>query len=263
MNTPAPSRTNAWIHCVSPRPSARMRLFCLPYAGGGASIFRGWDRDLPPDVELCPVQLPGREYRLRETPFTNVDTLVQVLIRVLYPYLDKPFALFGHSMGALIGHALIQQLQSQLKTTPALFFAAGRRAPHRSETVNPPLHSLSRDEFLLALRHRYQGIPEVLLQDKEFMYALEPMLRADFTMIETYGPKLEPRLECPVITLGGTDDPHTDMPTLQAWRETTNKEFQLCMIAAGHFFLNEKRQETLAIIGRHLAPIIASTETAS
>lgn len=263
MNTSSPTRSNAWIHCLSPRPSARLRLFCLPYAGGGASIFRGWDRDLPPEVELCPVQLPGREYRLRETPFNNMDTLVQVLMGVLYPYLDKPFALFGHSMGALIGHAFIQQLQSRLNITPALFIASGRRAPHCAEPPKNPLHLLERDQFLVALRQRYQGIPEALFQDKEFMYAIEPMVRADFTMIETYQAKREPLLNCPVLTLGGTDDPHTDMPTLQAWREITNKDFDLCMIAAGHFFLNEKRQETLAIIGRYLAPVIYSTERAT
>src|SRR5881398_82569 len=94
--------SSSWIDYLKPNPRANVRLFCFPYAGGGASIFRTWANDVPTGVEVCPVQLPGRESRLIEQPFTRLSPLVQALAQAISPYLDVPFAFFGHSMGALI-----------------------------------------------------------------------------------------------------------------------------------------------------------------
>src|SRR6185295_11175567 len=91
-------------------PNARLRLFCFPYAGGGASAYRGWATALPSDLEVCPVQLPGRESRLREAPFTRPEPLIQTLADVLEPHLDLPFVLFGHSMGGMISFELSREL---------------------------------------------------------------------------------------------------------------------------------------------------------
>jgi len=89
---------DSWIACSKPNPQARLRLFCFPYAGSGASIFRIWSDGLPADVEVCPVQFPGRGTRLMETPFTQLSPLVQAIAQGLVPLLDKPFAFFGHSL---------------------------------------------------------------------------------------------------------------------------------------------------------------------
>src|SRR5450759_4546174 len=107
----------SWIACRKPNPQARLRLFCFPYAGTGASIFRTWSDGLPAEVEVCPVEFPGRGTRLMETPFTQLSPLVQALAQALVPLMDKPFAFFGHSLGALVGFELARQLRSCLLYT--------------------------------------------------------------------------------------------------------------------------------------------------
>src|SRR6266508_329155 len=107
MATPSPA---AWISCPRPNPRAAMRLFCLPYAGGGPQTYYKWSPALPTAVEVCPIQLPGRANRLAERPFTSLPHLVQALAGALRPQLDKPFALFGHSLGALLGFELARQV---------------------------------------------------------------------------------------------------------------------------------------------------------
>ena len=104
------TNTNSWVTCPKPRAQARLRLFCFPYAGGGTSIFRTWLDDLPPSIQICSVQLPGRESRLREPCFTRLEPLVQALVQAFPPYLDMPYAFFGHSLGALIGFELAREI---------------------------------------------------------------------------------------------------------------------------------------------------------
>src|ERR1039458_7197841 len=102
-----------WISCRRPGPEARLRLFCFPYAGAGALIFRTWSDGLPADVEVCPVQLPGRGTRLMERPFTQLSLLIEALAQALVPFLDKPFAFFGHSLGALVSFELARRIRRQ------------------------------------------------------------------------------------------------------------------------------------------------------
>ncbi len=102
---------NNWVACAKPNPQAKLRLFCFHYAGGGASVFRGWRDSLPQSVEVCAIELPGRGMRLRESPFTQLEPLVQHLASTLLPYLDKPFAFFGHSMGGLVSFELTRLLR--------------------------------------------------------------------------------------------------------------------------------------------------------
>ena len=123
------STFNSWIFGVRPNTQARLRLFCFPHAGGGASFFRSWIGTLPPDIEVCPVQLPGRENRLKERPFNQYTLLIQALAQALRPYLTVPFAFFGHSMGALVSFGLARQLRQQNEPLPVHLFASAYRAP--------------------------------------------------------------------------------------------------------------------------------------
>ena len=109
----ATAKTDPWIRCAKPNPAARLRLFCLPYAGGGASLFRDWGQALPDSVEVCAIQLPGREDRIAETPFRQVEDLLPVLLEKLRPYLDRPIAFFGHSMGAFLSYELARALTEE------------------------------------------------------------------------------------------------------------------------------------------------------
>ncbi len=177
--------TNTWLRINQPRPQARLRLFCFPYAGGAASLYRTWPQHLPPTIELCAVQLPGRENRIRESPYTNLVDLVAALLPNLLPVLDKPFALFGHSMGALIAYEVARQLQ-QHRQIPTHLLVSGRRAPVLPEPEALP-HTLPSDEaFLRELHRRYHNIPTVLFEETELRALFVPLLRADLTLVETY-----------------------------------------------------------------------------
>lgn len=245
------SHTTAWLRISQPNPNARLRLFCLPYAGGAASIYRTWHQHLPTDVEVCAVQLPGRENRLEERPFTHLRKLVRTLIPNLLPYLDKPFALFGHSMGALIAYELAQQLQMH-GCTPTHLLVSGRRAPMLPEP-EPLLHTLPSDEaFLRELQRRYHNIPAVMFVDAELQSLFAPLLRADLMLVETYQDAPRPALPCPLVALGGADDPRTRLAELQAWRALTQADFALHHFPGGHFYLNEQVQPLLATIDSYL-----------
>jgi medium-chain acyl-[acyl-carrier-protein] hydrolase len=226
-----------WIPFRKPDPQSRLRLFCFPYAGAGALIFHKWSDALRRDIEVCPIQLPGRGTRLTEPPFTKLPGLVEALARVLVPLLDKPFAFFGHSLGALIGFELARQIRRQHGLHPVrLFVSAGRapQIPHRA----PPIHTLPDNEFLAELR-RLNGTPRELLDHEELMEVMLPIVRADFALYETYLYSAEPPLTCPISAFGGLQDRKVSASDLEAWRSQTSASFSLRMFPGDHFFLKE------------------------
>ena len=231
------SDLDRWIPFRKPDPQTRLRLICLPYAGAGALIFRKWSDALPPDIEVCPIQLPGRGTRLTEPPFTMLSCLVEALARVLDPLLDKPFAFFGHSLGALIAFELARQIRRHHGVHPVRLFASAGRAPqipHRT----PPIHNLANKEFLAELR-RLNGTPRELLDHEELMEVMLPILRADFALYETYLYSNEPPLNCPISAFGGVQDRRVSASDLEAWRSQTSASFSLRMFPGDHFFLKE------------------------
>ncbi len=244
--------TNPWLQISNPRPQARRRLFCFPYAGGAASIYRTWHQYLPPEIELCAVQLPGRENRIKEAPFTNVTQLVQTLIPHLLPALDKPFALFGHSMGSLIAYELAQQLQIG-RHMPTHLIVSGRRAPILPDPA-PPLHTLPGDDaFLAGLQRRYNNLPALMLSDAAFRDLFTPLLRADMTLVETYTYTSRPPLTCPLLVLGGEEDANTSQAELRSWQSLTSADFAVQRFPGGHFYLNEQTQPLLSTLASYLA----------
>ena len=120
---------NRWVCAFAPQPTARLRLLCFPYAGGGTSIYRSWSAQLPPHIELCAVRLPGREGRFAEPPLRRMDRLLALLVNGVLPYLDRTVAFFGHSLGALVAFELARALRREGLPTPAHVFVSGRRAP--------------------------------------------------------------------------------------------------------------------------------------
>lgn len=249
------SITHNWIARIQPKPQAGLRLFCFPYAGGGTSTFQPWSRLLPPEIELCPVKLPGREGRLNETPYHQLQPLVETLVEVLQPFFDKPFAFFGHSLGALVSFELARQLRRQGLPAPSYLFVSGSNAPHWPDPT-PPLHQLPDAIFVDRLRHRYDGIPAAIWQDAELMQLFLPALRADFEMLETYVYLDESPLAIPVAIFGGQEDDQTTQAGLAAWREQAQQTFYLKMFSGGHFFLQNARmaliQTLIADLNRFL-----------
>lgn len=233
-----------------PGPRVRLRLFCLPYAGGGASVFRGWSAFAPPEIQLLPVHLPGRGNRFSERPLVRLDALVDQLADELGPFMDVPFALFGHSMGAMVAFELTRRLRELGRSLPESLLVAGRRAPHRPSDKRP-LHALPEPEFQKELRG-LDGTPEEILQHPELMEVFAPILRADFELCETYAYRAGEPLDVPISAFGGLEDPDVRRDDLQAWQEHTRGPFRLRMFPGGHFFLNGARQQLVHALSEDL-----------
>jgi medium-chain acyl-[acyl-carrier-protein] hydrolase len=250
------SSTNAWIACPKPNPTADLRLICFPYAGGGASAFSQWPKLLPPTVELWAVQLPGRETRLRERPYRQFPQLVEALAEALQPYLgDKPFALFGHSLGALICFETARFLCRQTAAQPVHLFVSGRRSPHLFDSA-PPLHSLPDTLFIQRVQQRYNGIPAIILQDQELLDLFLPILRADFELLESYCYADEPPLNCPISAFGGYQDSQATELEVAGWRNQTRQAFTLTMLPGDHFFVQTARLQLIQAIVNSLNPLL-------
>jgi medium-chain acyl-[acyl-carrier-protein] hydrolase len=239
-----------WLLCSRPKLEPTLRLLCFPYAGGGANIFRQWQNDLPPTVEVCAVQLPGREKRLPEPSFTDLSRLVQVAAEALLPYLDKPFALFGHSMGAAISFELARHLRHEAHLRPVHLFVSGRGAPQLPAT-DAPIYNLPEAEFLNELR-RLQGTPEEVLEHPELMELMLPILRADFELVQTYHYSAGLPLDCPITAFGGLQDEEVSRADLEAWREQTATDFSLHMLPGDHFFLHTAQSLLLRTLAQEL-----------
>ncbi|MBD2256625.1 thioesterase II family protein [Pseudanabaena sp. FACHB-2040] len=239
-----------WIKCFKPNPSASLRLFCFPYAGGGASVFRAWASQLPPNIEVCAIQLPGREDRIKEPLFTELRPLVQTLAPVLRPYCDIPFAFFGHSMGALISFELARYFRTLQQPAPVHLFVSGRSAPHLPDK-NPFRHTLPDQAFLQALRD-LNGMSLAVLNNPELLQMVLPILRADFSICETYTHQVEPPLDCSISALSGEDDLEATCDRMQSWNLQTTSTFSLTMLPGGHFFLQTNQALFLELLSREL-----------
>jgi medium-chain acyl-[acyl-carrier-protein] hydrolase len=234
-------------------------MFCFPYAGGGASIYRGWAGALPSDVEVCPVQLPGRESRLREQPFDRLAPLIAAAADALAPHFGRPFVFFGHSMGAMIGFELARELRRRGRPLPLHLFVAGRRAP-QLPAREEPIHDLPDEEFFDKLRE-LNGTPEEVLQHAELMRLLSPILRADFAVNETYEFTLEEPFDLGISAFGGLGDADITREDLTGWQDHTRGRFRLRMLPGDHFFLHSARDMILEATARDLAEL-ATTPTA-
>lgn len=219
--------------------STNLRLFCFPYAGGNSYIFRSWRDRLSQTVEICPIELPGRGIKMKSTPLDRIEPLVKEIALEIRPYLDKPFAFFGHSMGALISFELAHFIRRQYNLEPAHLFVSGRRAP-QTKDLRAPLHHLPEADFLEELR-QLNGTSEEILNNRELMSLLTPILRADFAVLETYVYVSQAKLNCPISVFGGLQDKEVSIEQLEAWQEQTNNTFCLKMFSGDHFFIDSSR----------------------
>ncbi|ARV58393.1 putative thioesterase [Nostocales cyanobacterium HT-58-2] len=241
---------HSWVTCPQPNPQAFLRLFCLPYAGGSSLIFRTWSNSLPTTVEVCPIELAGRGTQMKSAPFTRLEPLVQAIVPVLKPHLDKPFAFFGHSMGALLSFEIARQLRREYGIVPDQLFVSGRRAP-QIPNPKPPMHALPESKFKQELR-RLNGTPEAVLENAELMQLLVPILRADFAVLETYVYNTEPPLHCPITVFGGLQDQEASYEELQAWQKQTTAAFLIQMFPGNHFFLHSAQSLLLQYLSQEL-----------
>lgn len=218
-------------------------------------MYRPWADLLPADVELCAVQLPGRETRLRERPIHSLEAIVGEVLRHIVAYLDRPAVFFGHSMGALVAYEVARGLASSGAEGISALVVSGRRAPHLPDP-DPPIHGLGDAEFVDRLQHRYGGIPEEVRRHADVMALLLPGLRADVTALERYAHEPGIVLSCPVLAFGGRDDARVPSSDLAAWEHVTSGPSAMRLFRGGHFFVQTESAAVVEVVSMTLASVV-------
>lgn len=237
---PATASPSRWLWRPRLTPAPRLRLVCLSYAGGAASLWRPWFDQVPADVDLCPIQLPGREGRFAEPHAGEPETLLAELHEALAPWLDRPFVLLGYSMGALLAHALACRLRSAERAQLQRLVVAACGSPQHPSRIDPDRTDRA---TLLAYLRDLGGTPEAVFAHEELMALVLPMLIADFRLVARLrdraagGPEAAVRLDCPIVALGGHDDPHAGPDEVAGWAGWTTQACRQVSVPGGHFAL--------------------------
>ncbi|HEU4507289.1 MAG TPA: alpha/beta fold hydrolase [Pyrinomonadaceae bacterium] len=245
---------NPWLVRWQKDEVVRLRLFCFPYAGGSAWSFCSWQQDLPAGVEVCGIELPGRATRQSETPYARLSTLNEAMTEALLPCLDKPFALFGHSMGALIAFEFARYLRRKHRLVPRHLFVSGRRTPqipYRERRT----YDLSDEDFIQDLL--LDGPAEYAL-DPQLVRLLLPMMRADFEVVQTYVYEPGLPLLCPITVFGGLQDHSVSSEELHEWRHQTTGSYSVVMLPGDHFFIKTAQRELLRAMSQELDQLVKS-----
>jgi medium-chain acyl-[acyl-carrier-protein] hydrolase len=249
--------TNPWVIAARVVPRPRLRMFCFPHAGGGASMFRTWHEFLPDTIEVRGIQLPGRESRWKEPLVPDAERLLQAILPAMEPFLDTPCVLYGHSVGSLLAFEVAAEFRRHRLPPPLHLFVSGRRAPNLTSPF-PPIVDLSDDAFVAAIVRLYDGMPRVIQQDRELLQIFLPMLRGDIAIAESYRWRGEAALDCPISVFGGLDDRSLTIEELVAWRPLTRGEFRLELLPGDHFFPQNRRDGLLRSMMRDLGPILSA-----
>lgn len=222
------------------RENAKCRLFCFPYAGGSAAIYRMWNADFPESLELCAVEIPGR-IQLRTPPAETLPELVEAIFPDILELLDKPFAFFGHSFGSIIAYEVAKRLQRENKNLPVHLWVSSRRGPQVPLGIEPTYH-LEDSQFIDLIQHQYGAIPKAVLAEKELLKILLPILKADIKVNEIYLGELNPILSIPLTVFYGMQDHSVSRENLEKWCATTSAACELQSFAGGHFFIDTERR---------------------
>lgn len=238
----------SWIRRFHTAWDGAATLVCLPHAGGAATAFFPLSRALAPAVEVLAVQYPGRQDRRREQFVDDIGRLADLIVAELRPWSGRPLALFGHSMGAVVGYEVCRRLERS-GGRPLGLFASGRRAPSSDlvETVH-----LRDDAGLLAALTELSGTESAVFAEAELLEVILPALRSDYRAVETYRHGPGPELGCPITALVGESDPVTTVDQALAWTGHTTAGFRMEVFPGGHFYLNAETERVAKMIQRDL-----------
>ena len=225
----------------------QLTLLCLPYSGASAMVYSRWRRKLPEWIKLQPVELPGRGARYGEPLHTDMRRLALQLAHEIKATLKAPYALFGHSMGALLACEMAHAFRSLGCPEPVALFASGTAAPTMRADYDRGFAQPRTDAELIDQLRALNGTSEEVLANKELMSLTLPVLRADFLLCGRFEPQQRPLLKCPVHVLGGKDDRATT-EQLIGWSKETHGSFSVDMLAGGHFFIHEHEAKVLRVI---------------
>lgn len=226
----------------------KITLFCLPFAGGGASAYTQWVNKMQSEIIVCPIQLPGREERIMEKPYVNMKLLLADLVKEMESVIQNRYALWGHSMGGKIAYELERQLEGDGYQAQYLF-VSGSRIPSIPEPN--PIYHLSDEAFKRELE-RFDGTPKEILENQELLDFFLPMLRADFIMDETYYNDIVTKLHSPIMAFGGDKDREADEEAIQQWKCYTEGSFEYAIFEGAHFYLREHEDEVIQKVLEHL-----------
>lgn len=268
MMLPSADKRSAWFvnfgakqtNSATTRPSLAkppaLRLFCFPFAGGSAAIYKDWAKSFGVDngVEVCAVQLPGRGARMNEPLIDNSDLLIEQLLTEITPLLDVPYAFFGHSMGAHVAWELTRALRVANLPQPKLLIVSARAAPQVKRKYEP-IHDLPEAEFIREIG-KLKGTPEEILRNPELMEIVSPILRADFKVIETWQYRSQTPLTVPIVALRGEHDKGVNKEANSAWQQQTSIELIERELPGGHFFIVAAQQLVLAEVKNALNQFI-------
>lgn len=240
---------NKWLKFSKTNHHNPIKLFCFPFAGAGAATFTSWQNDVAPHIQVIAVQLPGRENRFSEPPMGKMSELLDVLSQHISPYSAQPWAVFGHSMGATIGYALISRLIETGCNPPQHFFTSAKSPPHCLPS-HAPLSHLSDNEFLDTLATRYGA--DTSTSQRELLELMLPTLRADFGLIESQYNHSTIPLNTDITALYGTQDHAVSEQQMMQWSRYTNQSFDIVEINGPHFYLQSAKQQIMSIINHRL-----------
>lgn len=239
---------SGWWLPFEPRPAARLRLYCLPCAGGGASMYRQWPKLLPEWIELRAVRLPGRQGRHREASYTDCDTAADALVAALGHEPREPFAFFGHSMGAMISYRMTQMLVERGAPAPALLAVASwPQEGVEADSMPDP----DDDRFAESLK-LLGGVPPEMLADPEVLRLSLPVVRDDFRLCRSYRRRAAAPLPVPVAAFVGAADTVTPPDAVAGWQAHSEAFLGLHTLPGGHFFLHDQP----ATVVRTLVPYL-------
>ncbi|MFT6195460.1 MAG: surfactin synthase thioesterase subunit [Cognaticolwellia sp.] len=247
---------NKWFVIPKPNPTAKLRFFCFPYAGGSAATYIGWVNQLPENVEMVIVQPPGRGSRMFEPLYTQMDTLVSELACLIPSYLNKPFIFYGHSLGSRVAFELMNQLKKRQLPIPIHFIASGSKGPHNVSSKKP-VYQLPESEFINELK-QLSGTPIAVLENSELMELFLPLLRADFEIAYTYSYIGCAIFECPITVLGGDNDIEITHEHLASWEHFFKGKADVHLIVGNHFFIDSNKEAVLVHVNKVLEDTTSS-----
>jgi medium-chain acyl-[acyl-carrier-protein] hydrolase len=246
-----PSCCYPWLAAKHRHNQTCLRLFCFPYAGGGASIYRQWQTQMIDGIDVCPVQLPGREGRIEEPPCSDMRRLIKEMAYHLKAFFTAPFALFGHSMGGMIAYELARYLSNGPGAFPVHLFISASFPPHMLKQQSL-VHRLPEAEFADMMERR-GGMPKPILQNEEFRKLVLPILRADFALVENASHDNHGTLDIPFTVLSGDEDSSLSPETIDGWRGYTQGQFTRKLVPGDHFFINSARSAVIKTINATLS----------
>lgn len=246
-----------WIRRFHPLPESVPRLVCFPHAGGSASYYFTLSQSLTPRAEVLAVQYPGRQDRRHEPMMDSITELADRIFHALHRWTDRPFAFFGHSMGAVLAFEVAQRFHRVEQVDPRFLIVSARRAPSRLRPGN--LH-LRDDDGLISELRRVGGTEEMFLNDAELRPAVLRLIRNDYKAIEGYAWSPTPSIDCPITALVGDSDPYTSVDDAAAWAQHSSGAFDLRVFPGGHFYLDNHRMEVIELISAALSAVPRSRQ---